>query len=251
MYQIVCVQGDPRNFALMAHWDGFQSARTRQRDCWTLEISVLNAGMDLHACTFPVMFIPISCVKSMEGSSGTVLRACLTPFIAELEDLFVNGFRTLFPYDFQKIRLSLPVHDIGEPIILRAILMNFTGDHPAQSKAGMLKAGGHLACRRHNIFPHKERILGEGGIPLYEDNQEYVRFPPSRRTAQSLLEAVTYWRSLPQGGERARIARAGGITGYSNLWILYHLHGFNLSTDLVYDTMHILALCVFKKMCPF
>jgi hypothetical protein len=176
----------------MAHWDGFQSARNRQRDCWTLEIFVLNVGMDLHPCTFSVMFILISYVKFMEGNNATVLRACLTPFIAELEDLFVNEFRTLFPYNSQKICTSLYVHDIREPIILRAMLMNFTGDHPTQSKAGMLKAGGHLACRRHNIFAHKERILGEGGTPLYEDNKEYVRFPPPRRTTQSLLEAVTY-----------------------------------------------------------
>ena len=108
----------------MAHWDGFQSARTRQRDCWTLEISVLNGGMDLHPCTFPIMFIPISFVKFMEGSSGTVLRACLKPFIAELEDLFVNGFSTLYPYDSQKICMHLNVHDPQEPIILRALLMS-------------------------------------------------------------------------------------------------------------------------------
>jgi hypothetical protein len=57
MYQIVCVHGDPRNFALMAHWDGFQSAHTRQRDCWTLEFFVLNAGMDWHPCTFPVNYV--------------------------------------------------------------------------------------------------------------------------------------------------------------------------------------------------
>ena len=101
---------------------------------------------------FPVMFISISYVKSMEGSSRTVLRVCLTPFIAELEDLFVNGFRTLFPYDSKKISMSFHVHDIGKPIILSSMLMNFTCDHLAQSKAGMLKAGGHLACRRHNIF---------------------------------------------------------------------------------------------------
>ena len=92
MYQIVCVQGDPRNFALIAQWNGFQSAYIYQRDCWTLEISVLNARIDLHACTFSVMFIPISYVKFMEDSSRTVLRACLIPFKAELEDLFVNGF---------------------------------------------------------------------------------------------------------------------------------------------------------------
>ena len=76
----------------------------------------------------------------MKSSSGTVLRACLTPFIAELEDIFVNGFQTLFPYDSRKISMSLPLYNIGEPIILRAVLMNFTSDHLAQSEAGMLKA---------------------------------------------------------------------------------------------------------------
>ena len=93
----------------------------------------------------------------------------------------------------------------------------------------------------------RERILGECGISLYEDNREYVRFSPPRRTTQSLLEAVIYWRSFPQGGERARSARGRRITRYSNLWTLYHLYGFDLPTDLIYDTMHILALCVFKK----
>lgn len=194
----------------MAHWDGFQSARTRQRDCWTLEIFVLNAGMDLHACIFVVLFIPISYVKSMEDNSGTVLRACLTPFMAELEDLFVNGYQTFFLYDYQRISMNLHVHDIRDFIILRAMLMNFTCDHSPQSKAGILKAGGYLACKRHNLLAQKERILGEAGIPLFEDYQEYIRFPPSRPIAQSLLEAVTYWRFLSQGEERAKIARAGG-----------------------------------------
>ena len=53
--------------------------------------------------------------------------------------------------------MNLVVHDIGEPIILRTMLMNFTCDHLAQSKAEILKAGGHFACRRHNIFAHKEQ----------------------------------------------------------------------------------------------
>ena len=30
-----------------------------------------------------------------------------------------------------------------------------------------------------------------------------------------------------------------------------YLYDFNLSTDLIYDTMHILAICVSKSMCPF
>ena len=91
------------------------------------------------------MFILISYIKFMECNNATVLKACFKPFIVELEDLFVNGFRTLFPYDPQKICMSLHVHDIQEPIVLRVMLMNFTCDHPTQSKTRLLKGGGHLA----------------------------------------------------------------------------------------------------------
>lgn len=77
--------------------------------------------------------------------------------------------------------------------------------------------------------------------------ERVVRFPPPRRTIQSLLEVVANWRPLSQGGERAKIARVRGITCYSNLWTLYHLYDLDVCTDMVYDTMHILALCVFKK----
>lgn len=37
------------------------------------------------------------------------------------------------------------------------------------------------------------------------------------------------------------------VTGVSKLWRLYYLYGFDLSLDLVYDVMHILPLCIFKK----
>ena len=84
-------------------------------------------------------------------------------------------------------------------------------------------------------------------MPLYEHDKEHIRFLPPRRTLSSPFEVVTNWRSLFQCGERARLARVEGITRYSNLWTLYHLYEFDLSTNLLYDTMHILGLCVFKK----
>lgn len=52
---------------------------------------------------------------------------------------------------------------------------------------------------------------------------------------------------MPKGAERAKLARRGGISGHFIMWRLYDLYGFNLSTDLVHDTMHVLALCIFKK----
>ena len=49
--------------------------------------------------------------------------------MTELEELFVNNFRVLFPYDSPRICMNLDVYDIQKPIILRVMLMNFTEDH--------------------------------------------------------------------------------------------------------------------------
>jgi len=37
------------------------------------------------------------------------------------------------------------------------------------------------------------------------------------------------------------------VTSVSKLWHLYYLYEFDLSLGLVYDVMHILPLCIFKK----
>jgi hypothetical protein len=47
--------------------------------------------------------------------------------------------------------------------------------------------------------------------------------------------------------KRKEITSHGLISGGSPLWKLYHLYRFDILKDLVFDTMHILALCVFKK----
>ncbi|KAL3677122.1 hypothetical protein R1sor_027070 [Riccia sorocarpa] len=38
------LKGEPFNIALMDHWDGFQAASTVQKDCWTVELFILNGG---------------------------------------------------------------------------------------------------------------------------------------------------------------------------------------------------------------
>lgn len=193
------------------------------------------------------MFIPISCTKLIHENSGNVLRASLKPFISDLEQIFVEGFQTLFSYKSESISDSVQAHDIGDVILLRAILLNFTCDHHAQLKVGLLKGGRYLACRRHDLFSCMEDSTTYRGKSFYEHNMKYARFNPPWRIVESLLEALTIWRTMPKGAERTRLGRLGGISGHYNMWRLYDLYGFNLSTDLVYDTMHELALCLFKK----
>ena len=135
MYEIVCAQGNPRNFTFMVHWDSFQSVRTRQCGCWTLELYVLNGDKDLHLCTFPMKFILISAIKFIEGSRAMVSRAYLKLVITEFEELFINNIITLFSYILEGICMNFDVQDIREPIILSVMLMSFIGDHHVQSKA--------------------------------------------------------------------------------------------------------------------
>lgn len=101
------------------------------------------------------MFISISSAKLIENSNASVLRACLQSFVIELENLFEDGYHILYVYTSHTMSTNIDVHNIDESILVRAILMNFTRDHLAQSKVGLLKGGEHLAYRRYNLFAYR------------------------------------------------------------------------------------------------
>jgi hypothetical protein len=58
---------------------------------------------------------------------------------------------------------------------------------------------------------------------------------------------VCEWKFEEDVREKKEIAMRYGIYGESPLWRLYHLYGFNLSCDLVFDVMHICSLNIFKS----
>ena len=106
-----------------------------------VEEQVLNSGKMSSLNILPVLFMPL---HSVEEAFLTRIKEAKTlflePLIKELESLFVISFSTNFAY---------PRHVIGRPlctnsglVVLRMMLMMVTGDHPAQTKIGMLKASG-------------------------------------------------------------------------------------------------------------
>ena len=125
------MSGDPHNFAIMGHWDGFQSARTRQRDCWSLEIVVLNTDKVSELGPIPILFIPASSDKLVKSDGTQVLSVFLEPFIQELEEMFINGFHVSYAYPGSLISEELSGDRAGGSITLRTIMMMFTGDFPA------------------------------------------------------------------------------------------------------------------------
>ena len=143
---MLCVkQGDPRNIALMAHWDGFQSTTTVLKSTWTVEVQVLNARSSVPIPPIPILFIPPIDDDSKEKKALNSLDAFLEPLIREVEELFVDGIEVEYNYPCDLIDgtalLSYPKFQ------LRAALVLFTGDHPAQCKFGGWNQTGHSACR--------------------------------------------------------------------------------------------------------
>jgi hypothetical protein len=84
------VQGDPLNFRLMLHWDGFSLTKTSLKTCWTLDLAILNVGKENNLA---MMFIPT--IKQVDCN---VLSTFLKPLIKDLENVFLDGFFVQYAY---------------------------------------------------------------------------------------------------------------------------------------------------------
>ncbi|MCO5609473.1 hypothetical protein L7F22_063700 [Adiantum nelumboides] len=213
--KVLC-KGDPRNFALLVHWDGFQSSKTTQKNCGVVEVKILNTGKGSEVRALPMIFIPFSC-KKIIGSSSKLFHVFLRPLLQELESLFINGIEIHYNYPINSIS-GLCNSSSSQTFNARAILMMVTGDHPAQCKIGVSKrVAKHFVADAKQRLAKKPKGVGVGDIYMIKI------------------------------GERESILKDSGLSGISSLWRLYDLYGFDPHIDLVFDCMHILSLNMFSK----
>ncbi|MCO5562446.1 hypothetical protein L7F22_016074 [Adiantum nelumboides] len=234
-------QGDPRNFSLQMHWDGFQAATTTLKSSAVVEIIVLNGGKQSNVGFIPVLFLPLS-HKELERKHGDILSCFLEPLILELESMYVAGFEVDYAYPKNKIHEGLS----SEKGRLYAMLMMCTGDHPAQCKLGQVKDGGKNFCRhcKADVSLHRD---ASGSRYVYGNNRLQARYTPERRHVEDMWKAIRNAKRCSTKDAKEKILGDAGLSGQSILWRLYHLYGFDISKDLVYDTMHILSLNLFQK----
>jgi hypothetical protein len=201
-----------------------------------VEAEILNGGRENLVRPIPVVFIPSSSKKLLKEMGDQVMTVFLEPFIRELVSSFIDGFDVIYNFPSEIISPAItPAIETGSSK-LRVMLMYWTGDHPAQCKVAGLKLSGYSACRRCLMA---EKI--SGNQVLYHDNRRQAQYPPPVRTIESIyLEANELRRT-------GCTTRQNNVTTYSKLWRLYDLYGFNLSVDVVYDSMHILPLNIFKS----
>lgn len=173
----------------------------------------------------------------------------------------MDGIPVHYNYPMELVDDHLELQE--KNFVLRAVLAVFTGDHPAQCKFGGWAVTGHAACRNckmstrwskykaHNTGTTTNQSQHQSlmGRAVYDNNRRQMRYPPCSRDPKEVREGA---RKISRAGtnlERVLITRECGISCMTRAWRLHELSGFCLSKDLVYDTMHILALCLFKKYC--
>lgn len=206
-----------------------------------VEVQVLNSGKMGSLNILPVLFIPLHSVEEVFLIRIKEAKTLfLQPLVEELESLFVTGFSANFAYPPQVISRHLCT-DRG-PVVLRVMLMMVTGDHPAQTKIGMLKASGKAPCRR--CVCHSSLLNGHY---VYGNNRQQFIEPPPRRSSDELCATVTRWKRAPSEQVKEAILQEGGVSGEFVLWRLFHLYDFDISLDLVFDVMHITSLNLFKN----
>ncbi|KAL3682742.1 hypothetical protein R1sor_000764 [Riccia sorocarpa] len=236
--------GDPRNLVIMGYWDGFQSSTTVVRNTWIVGIKVLNTGSNGKLPAMPVLFIPNTTDESTNKLD--ILDAALEPFIRDCIDLFVNGVEVDYAYPTELVD---GVSTLSSRFTLRCMLVMFSGDHPAQCKFAGFSTGGFAGCRRCECLSRwrSRPGVGLGGIIEYHGNRKCHRHPPRARCIQELHDSALQIARCETSAQRKEITRRSGVVSKTRAWRLVDGLGLDLSRDLMFDVMHVVALCLFKK----
>ena len=206
-----------------------------------MEIELLNLGLQNVMRPMPVVFILASSKQIIKDLDEGILTVFLEPFMHELESAFVEGFSMNFNYPPEVIDPSLVNPNSNQQLKLRALLKYWTGDHPTLSKVGGFNHSGYHVC--HQYFLKRKYIQGRGVV--YPNNRYEIQNPHKQQTIEHILQEA---KDVATIASSSRSRRENNVTSFSKLWRLYYLYDFDfdLAHDLVYDTMHIFPLNLFK-----
>eukprot|EP00731_Ephydatia_muelleri_P005339 Em0002g1515a len=224
--------GGPRNIALIGHWDGWQPFSTScKHSCGAIEVSIATMKKSDRCSTeevyvsgfVPSYLLPNKCPISLDPF--------LEILVKELEDLFVNGMEVEYTGSSE----GLP----PGKIVIRCILLLWTGDYPAQAQVGKFIQGGIRPCRRCNVVGAQ----GSESTHYYYGNYRYhSRYPSDERDLNMFVQTMKDIECEDRPTVHATMARESGFTGLSILHRLYAAYGFNILKDLTFDAMHDVTL---------
>lgn len=75
---------------------------------------------------------------------------------------------------------------------------------------------------------------------MYNEDRKQGRYPTTKRKVEDMWESVGSSKRAATKDKKEKELRETSLCDKSILWKMYHLHGFDISKDLVYDVMHVL-----------
>jgi hypothetical protein len=130
----------------MLHWDKFAFAKTSLKNCWKVDLSILNCARVNTLDPILIMFTPSNFKKIFKQADTHILTTFLKPLMIDLERVFVNGFPIQYAYPIESISECIFDDLLFGLATLQAIVMVCTRDHLAQCKVRAVKSGGYSGC---------------------------------------------------------------------------------------------------------
>lgn len=237
-YKVKHAKGDPRNLAYIGHWDGWSPYKSGNHKCGAIEVSIATMRKQ-ERCTidevYVIGFVPSNLVPTDNPNS---LDPFLQPLVREIKDGFIDGYEV-------EHKGGLPGFQT-EKVLIRHLLLCWTGDYPALCEVGKLLNGGVSPCRRCKL---KGVDLPDANHhqKYYGNCRYHAKYPWEQRVLQSEVSTMEEIQHEERKTVRKKLSSQHGYTGVSVLHELHSLYGFDVIRDLVYDVHHNLPLNVIKN----
>ncbi|XP_066914088.1 uncharacterized protein [Clytia hemisphaerica] len=234
--------GDPRNIALIGHWDGWQPGfgRGYSKGSGSIEVTIANMEKRERSKSenvFVTSFVP---EHHLPNKQPTALDPYLNPLIDELVELFINGMEVDYPSDIME-GLN------GGKFTVRCMLLCWTGDYPGHCQIGKFSRGGTHGCRLDKC---KGESVDNSSTKYFKRNRENYVIANRWKERKLTDEYRKMYEIEMKPSIQAKLSAATdtGYTGLSLLYIPYKLYEFNYITDTTRDIMHLVALNLCKKL---
>jgi len=200
-------KGDPRNIALMGHWDGWYPFHSKSsHSCGAIDVSVVNMSKADRCSTSEVYIVGFVPCYQVPNKRPCALDPFLEPLVGDLEDSFMKGTKVHYERGFGGCTC-------GEAIV-RCMLLLWTGDLPAPCEVGKFINCGILPCRRHSL---RGTNIAGGSTYYIGGNRYRARFPVPPRNLEDDVSKMSEIESEDRPTVRAALARQSGYTGLSIL----------------------------------
>ena len=228
------MKGDPRNQAVIVHYDGWNPNSTSNRNS-IASITITPAcvskqNRSLSQNSFVYSFVPVS---SLPSKYPHKYDAFLLPLINEIEDLYIHGEEVFF-------KTSIP--DFSPPedfALLHVLVLLVTADSRAHSEIRLTSAGGLHGCRRCKVTG---KYVTERRHYYFGDFNERYFSPAEKRDAVENCQFGKHVDNAGSTAERTQRSKETGVTGETIFFCLYDMYGFDPVKDLVIDAMHAVVL---------